>query len=206
MPTFELRPARPTDREAVYFICLQTADAGADATALYVDGDLPGHLHAGAYLTLEPDLAWVLADHESVCGYVVGTADTPTFRRRLLERWLPPLQRRYPPPTGDPTRWSPDERLRQRIHAYPETPAWVTSGFPAHLHINLLPRAQGAGQGRRMMGHLLTRLREAGAKGVHLGVLERNARAVGFYHGLGFRELARVGVGRDAAIYMGREP
>jgi ribosomal protein S18 acetylase RimI-like enzyme len=72
------------------------------------------------------------------------------------------------------------------------------------LHIDLLPRAQGRGYGRRMIEALLERLRGRGVPGVHLGVSVHNGRAVGFYERLGFRELTRAGAGPDACIYMGR--
>ena len=202
---FDLRPGRPTDREAAYAICLQTGDAGQDATPLHQDRELLGHVHVGPYLALEADLVAVLEDAAGVCGYVVGVPDTRLFRRRLEDEWLPPLRRRYPAPAGNPSHWSPDEQLCHLIHRPPEAPASVVDRFPAHLHINLLPRAQGRGQGHRMMAHLLSRLRGSGASAVHLGVLARNRRAVRFYRGLGFGELLEVGAGRQAAIYFGLE-
>ncbi|HRZ92297.1 MAG TPA: GNAT family N-acetyltransferase, partial [Candidatus Paceibacterota bacterium] len=67
-----------------------------------------------------------------------------------------------------------------------------------------LQRAQGRGLGRRMMGQLMGRLRRLGSRGVHLGVSMANAPAFGFYAHLGFRELIRVGSGRDGCIYMGQ--
>ena len=58
--------------------------------------------------------------------------------------------------------------------------------YPAHLHIDLLPSAQGQGWGRALMDRFLAQLRAAGVAGVHLGVATVNLRAVAFYARLGF--------------------
>jgi len=195
-------PAR--DRAAVYAICLETGDAGQDATRMYRDPELLGHLYAGPYLALEPELASVLEDGAGVCGYVIGALDTTAFERRLELEWRPPLRWRYPAPSGEPASWSADQRAIQRLHDPPAPPAEALESHPSHLHINLLPRAQGRGQGRRMIGRLLDQLQERGSPGVHLGVLARNAAAVGFYRALGFVELLRRGEGANEAIYMGK--
>lgn len=48
---FTLRPARETDRAALYRICLETGASGQDATHLYADPLILGHVYAGPYLT-----------------------------------------------------------------------------------------------------------------------------------------------------------
>jgi len=68
-----------------------------------------------------------------------------------------------------------------------------------------LPRAQGCGYGRRMIEQVMNTLRRRPSRGVHLGVSERNTRAIGFYQRLGFHELIRVGSGAAGCVYMGRE-
>jgi ribosomal protein S18 acetylase RimI-like enzyme len=55
-----------------------------------------------------------------------------------------------------------------------------------------------------MLEQVMERLRRRGSPGAHLGVSTVNAPAIGFYQHLGFRELARVGSGRDGCIYMGK--
>ncbi|MGK0618858.1 GNAT family N-acetyltransferase [Meiothermus cerbereus] len=68
-------------------------------------------------------------------------------------------------------------------------PSRWADAYPAHLHIDLLPRAQGRGLGRRLMEVFLARLRELGVPGVHLGVGQRNAGALAFYQRMGFVRL-----------------
>jgi GNAT superfamily N-acetyltransferase len=64
--------------------------------------------------------------------------------------------------------------------------------YPAHLHIDLLPRVRGQGRGRAMVTGLLEALAAAGVPGVHLGMHPDNLRALKFYQSLGFTELTRM--------------
>ncbi|MEF2277536.1 GNAT family N-acetyltransferase [Deinococcus sp. YIM 134068] len=194
---FTIRPATPDDRAALYRICLETADSGADATNLYRDPLLVGHIYAGPYLTFAPEFTFVLEDGGGeVCGYVLGVADTAAFEERLEREWWPRLREQDRDSAHLPAQErTPDERLTHLIHHPRRADPAVLAAFPSHLHIDLLPRGQGGGHGRRMMNRLFTALREAGSPGVHLGVGTRNVRAQGFYRHLGFRELAQTNGG-----------
>lgn len=44
--SIEIRPYQPFDLPGMYRVCLQTGDSGRDATALYSDPDLLGHVFA----------------------------------------------------------------------------------------------------------------------------------------------------------------
>ncbi|MFF2451095.1 GNAT family N-acetyltransferase [Isoptericola sp. NPDC058082] len=179
---------RPTDRDALYDVCLRTGDSGEDATGMYADGNLLGHVYLGAYLELEPDLARVLRREDGTpLGYCVATASTADFERRCEESWWPALRRRYAAPAEDDA--SPDAPLLRAIHAPSRTTAPWLDEFPAHLHVDLLPEAQGGGRGRRVLEAVLDAVAAAGAPGIHLGVGGRNVRAIGFYEHLGFRTL-----------------
>ena len=202
--SFTLRSYQPTDLEAVYDICLKTGDSGEDATHLYDDPKALGHLYAGPYVALEPELAFVLEDEAGVCGYILGAFDTESFYQRLLTEWLPHIRQDLPEPAGDPATWSRTERLYHVIHHPLETGYAILHAplrpYPSHLHIDLLPRAQGQGQGARLMQGLFEALRERGSPAVHLGMGVSNTRAGRFYEKLGFTELLRVG----SAVYLGR--
>ena len=149
-----IRPARPADRDVVYEICLRTGLAGADATATYADPELLGHVYAGPYLALAPDLAFVLVgpDDQPV-GYVLGAADTEAFEAACEARWWPPLRARYPLTSA--VDGTPDASLVHRLHEPARADPAVLVEHPAHLHIDLLPVAQGGGHGRRLIEHLL---------------------------------------------------
>ena len=185
-----IRPASEADTDALYEICLKTADSGADASALYSDARLPGFIWAAPYLKFAPDFAFVLVQDDLPVGYVIGTPDTPEFDRQLRAHWWPYVRQEI---AGlEPSR-EKDADAIDRI-AHPRTgSSWLEQRFPAHVHINVLPPAQGSGWGRRMLDIQLNALRNAGVKGVHLGVDPRNEGAKGFYRHLRFSEIERDG-------------
>ncbi|WP_027482276.1 GNAT family N-acetyltransferase [Deinococcus pimensis] len=191
LPT--IRHAFLEDRRALYRVCLETGDSGQDATPLYQDPDLLGHIYAGPYAALAPEFAFVLEDAEGVAGYVIGALDTREFEARLEREWWPALRARYPMTDalrGKPREErTPDERLVALLHSPGRAEDEVVAAYPSHLHIDLLPRAQGGGNGRRLMTTLLRALRDAGSPGVHLGVGARNTNAIGFYRHYGFKVL-----------------
>ncbi len=199
-----LRSYQPGDKAGAYAVCLKTADAGQDATSLHTDPEALGNIYVGPYLQHEPQFSLVLEDEEGICGYCLGTRDTPRFFEWYVREWLPPLLRRHPEPSGDPEALSPTQRLYYEYHHpdlfHPEPIAQ----YPSHLHIDLLPRAQGQGWGKRLVEELLARLKAAGSPGVYLGMWARNERAFQFYSKIGFQELVRVGEGDRASLYLGR--
>lgn len=183
----KIRKYRPGEERVLYDICLLTGDSGVDASGLYQDPALLGEVYVGPYLRFAPDHALVGVDEHGVAGYVLGVPDTVAFEEECERAWWPPLRARYPldsfPPQGD------DARIVRLIHNPPVTSPDVVERYPAHLHIDLLPRLQGRGDGRRLLTALLDGLAAAGAPGVHLGVGTANQRAIGFYRRMGFTEV-----------------
>jgi ribosomal protein S18 acetylase RimI-like enzyme len=182
-----IRRVRTSDRDAVYDICLRTADAGDDGTRLYTDPLLPGHIWAGPYVALEPEHGFVVDNGDRAIGYILGALDSRAFEAELERVWWPDLRAQYPLDAPAP---SPGDRTAvHRIHHPPRADDTLVGDFPSHMHIDLLPAAQGSGYGRRLVERLLDSLRADGSQGVHLGVSTRNVRALGFYRALGFEEL-----------------
>jgi ribosomal protein S18 acetylase RimI-like enzyme len=199
-----IRPYRATDRPDVYSICVRTGASGADATGMFSTDDLLPDIFAGPYVDLEPDLAWVVDVGDRVAGYVIATADTAAFVERYRRDWLPYFAERYPFAGEAST-------LEERLIARGRDPLSLLpagiEGFPAHLHIDLLPELQGQGVGRTLIRTLLDELRDRGVLGVHLGVGLDNTGARAFYARLGFRPLpsdpenpALLGIGTDARV------
>lgn len=193
----QVRAARPEDLPALYDICLKTGDAGADATALYADPRILGEIYAAPYARLELDLAFVAEDEVGVCGYILGTGDTRAFEARCEAEWWPALRARYAD-TADvlSKRRTPDQWAAFLIHHPPTAPDAAVAAAAAHLHIDLLPRAQGQGLGRTLMDHWL----ELVGGRAHLGCSPRNIRALAFYDRYGFRRLN--GLGSREVVYM----
>lgn len=152
------------------------------------DPRLLGDIYAAPYAHLEPDLAFVLDDGDGrAVGYVLGAVDTVAFESRCEAEWWPALRVRHPVRPGG-TRL--DDLLIHLLHHRGSHAAEVVETHPSHLHIDLLPEAQGAGWGRRMMGTLFDALHAAGSAGVHWGVSRANEPALGFYRHLGAAELS----------------
>jgi ribosomal protein S18 acetylase RimI-like enzyme len=199
-----IRPARREDERAAYQVCLGTGDHGRDATALYrEDPDALGRIFVGPYLAFELECCFVLEDKDGVCGYVLGAMDSRGFYDRYDREWRPALCRQFADPGGLPEGWTP---LQHLYHAYHHPDYFCPEpydAYPSHLHIDLLPRAQGRGFGRRMIAQLLDAMHRRGSPGVHLGLSALNTGALAFYTHLGFRELTRVPGDGAGTIYMG---
>jgi ribosomal protein S18 acetylase RimI-like enzyme len=191
-----IRPYRPGDLDDLYRICLQTGDCGEDATSIFEDPRILGHVFAAPYGLFEPSLAFVAEDELGVGGYIVGALDSRAFEKRLETDWWPELRDRYPAPPSElpPDRWTPDQRAAGFIHVPLAVPDELAEDYPSHLHINLVPRLQSQGLGRRLMKSLMRALRVQGSVGLHFFVWPANQRAVGFYRHLGFTVFSAEGV------------
>jgi hypothetical protein len=142
-----IRPYQPDDLDELYRICVQTADNGHDATSMFRDPLLPGHVYAAPYALFEPSLAFVAQDAGGVGGYIVAALDSHAFEQRLERDWWPALRASHPEPSQDLAKGlSPPEQFAlHAIHHPWGTPGDLARGFPSHLHINLVPRLQGQG-------------------------------------------------------------
>lgn len=200
-----IRYAVLADQQAAYHVCLKTGDHGQDAEPFYPDDpDALGRIYVGPYLAFEPESSLVLEDGDGVCGYALGAVDSRAFYARYEAEWRPRLCGQFREPSGDMTRWT---RTQHAHHVYHHPDYYCPEPYalyPSHVHIDLLPRAQGRGYGRRMLERLMDELRRRGSPGAHLGVSGMNRRAAAFYRKLGFRELVRTGHGEDAVVYMGK--
>ena len=200
---FHIRRATRADHDDLKHICLMTGDAGDDATGKEDDPDLLGLVFTLPYQIFEPDFAFVIENGRGVCGYVLGAPDTGRFMAQMTHDWFPSLRPRYRDPGADRGRWRGSDWLRHEIHHPATEPLAELGPYPAHGHIDLLPVARGRGVGRRAMTHLMDRLREAGAPGLHLGVNARNTRALRFYTKLDFEPVDPPGMIGDT-LYLAR--
>jgi len=193
MPHAVIRPYRASDLNDLYRICLLTGDGGNDATSMFEDPWILGHIVAAPYGLFEPSLAFVAEDELGVGGYIVAALDSRAFERRLEADWWPALRERYaaPPAKLPYDQLTPDQRAARFIHAPLTAPDELAGDYPSHLHINLVPRLQSQGLGRQMMSTLMRALREHGSAGLHFLVMRTNQRAADFYRHLGFTEIPR---------------
>jgi GNAT superfamily N-acetyltransferase len=182
-----LRPVSTADLPALYAISLATGAAGDDATDQYVDGRLLGHIYSAPYATLSPETAFVAEDDLGVGGYVVGAVDTRVFEARLEREWWPRLRAIYDDPSATPPSMrTPDQHRAHMIHHPHRMTGAMIETFPAHVHMNLLPRMQRRGIGRRFLELWLSAAQRLGATGVHCGVNAANHRGLAFWQAVGF--------------------
>ena len=184
-----IRQAKFSDMDDLYDICIRTGNYGEDARNLYNNHEALGIYYVGPYVAFEQDLAFVLEDKIGICGYVLGTKDTKIFFKKMTEEWLPKYQKRFRMPDGDPEIWNMDQKIVALIHNPRVSIPDSLNNFPAHLHIDLLPRARKKGNGRRMIETLHDKLKILGIKGVFLDVGIKNLNAQSFYKKIGYKKL-----------------
>jgi len=164
-------PTSPADTAAVLDICVRTGDAGQDATGLHPDARALTDRYAAPYLALEPEWAMVAEVDGEVVGYLVGTPDTSAFAKEFAA-W--------------PSSLTAAERAAHVAGLGAAITADELSAYPAHLHIDLLPSAQGRGVGRMLVEAFVAELAAAGVPGLHLVVDPANLGAQAFYPRVGF--------------------
>jgi len=180
---FKIRPFHLSDLSALYRICLLTAKSGKDATSLYSDPDLVGSYYAAPYAIFEPEVCFVITNSGNPCGYIIGTKDTEKLIKTCEKNWFPILRERYKRP--DPEEKSADAQIRRLIHEGYNLKSELTD-YPAHLHIDLLPIAQGQGLGRKIMNTFIDNLKKFNTPALHLEVGKTNTNAIKFYQHIGF--------------------
>jgi len=188
----ELRPYRADDLEALYEICLLTGDSGEDATSLHNDARALGHLYSAPYGVVEPDQVFVAEDEQGVGGYIVGTHDTNRFDTRLERDWWPALREQYAQvPEAELT--SADRMRIAAIREPGHNPTDIVARYPAHIHMNLLPRLRGQRVGTGLLQRWIAQAKQAGVTGIHLGANSGNAGGIAFWTRSGFEPLQTIG-------------
>jgi ribosomal protein S18 acetylase RimI-like enzyme len=184
--SYAIRPVHPCDLSSLYRICLLTGNSGGDATDLFEDPELIGHFYAAPYAFIEPELCFVLTYSGSPRGYILGTRNSQNFYKDCEQKWFPLLRERYPLPKKD--NGSLDHRIIELIHEG-HKPKNDLQEYPAHLHIDLLPEAQGKGLGRKLIEVFNNKLKELKVPAVHLEVGKKNPGAIQFYEKVGFERI-----------------
>lgn len=201
-----IRSAELDDLDELYAISLATGHLGADASHLYGDPKMIGHIYSAPYLKLASNLSFVVEDTVGVAGFIAGAIDTVSFERRLEDEWWPDLRAVYVEPNQDTrANWSADQRRSFMIHHPQQTPETLVNAFPSHLHMNLLPRIQGRGIGPELLELWLEKARELGAAGVHVGSNSKNQRAIKFWKRCGFEDLdSLIDLPPSRSTWLGR--
>ncbi|KAG8706503.1 hypothetical protein FRC11_008180 [Ceratobasidium sp. 423] len=188
---YSFRPVTPADRPILSRICLLTGDAGQSAEGQYHFPELLGLAYAEPYAVVSPWFGFFLVDEENgdVVGYIIGTPDTREFEKNIEKEWYEGLRGKYtkdPYPQGST---SADRHMINLIHKPDTAPEEVISVSRAHVHIDLLPVAQGQGWGTKLMSKAVEYLKQQGNDSLFVGIDSRNARARSFYLAIGFESV-----------------
>ena len=189
MSDFSIRSYKSADTSAAYEICLKTGNSGQDATHLFSDPLVLGHIYVGPYMEFEPQSVFILEDDQGPCGYIIGVLDSQTYYQWMHSEWLPKIRVNYKKPTGNLDTWDETEKITDLL--FHPVSQRLLPDYPAHLHIDLLLRAQGKGQGKLMMDRFIDYLRYNKIPGLHLDLSSSNNRAFNFYRKYGMEELDR---------------
>lgn len=172
----EIRPYRDSDYDSVRAICIHTATA----PEFVKDGELVCTLFCDYYVEKEPQNAYVLDDGGVAVGYILSAENyknyIKTYRRQYLKK-AAALNK---------------AQARLRRLSFTADKIMAAKGYPAHLHIDILPSYQRGGWGTKMMDTLLSHLRVKGVKGVWLGVSAQNEKGVNFYTKYGFSPICSI--------------
>lgn len=193
-----IREYRETDLPYLYEICLKTGDNGKDATALFNDPYILGQFYAAPYAFFEKDCVFILeGDYHGLrrpLGYILGASDTRAYTDWFNQYWRTMAVAMYGATLDGEAKKgckTPTEEQVRALFSQPlECPAWAEA-YPGHIHIDLLPEAQGAGWGRKLMDTMGERFIQKGCRGFHLGVSAANEGGIAFYRRYGMEEISR---------------
>lgn len=199
--TMRIRSLEPRDAAAVARICRLTGRGGDDATGDHLDDEVLADVYATPYVEHSTGFGVVVVDDaDEVMGYLLGTIDTVAFSRWFVEEWWPSV-------SADRVARTPaDESLLSAAADPDRMLVSCVDDYPAHLHIDLLQAARGAGIGRRLVEAASRQLRERGVPGVHLVVGASNDGAIAFYRRTGFTEMSedRATVPGESIVFARR--
>lgn len=121
------------------------------------------------YMEQEPENCFVCEIDGTVCGYVLCAENFETWETKMRHSCM----------KDDPVCAAIGSATIENLRSF-------ASEYPAHLHIDLAPEAQGKGLGTQLLQHLILHLKGKGISGLMLDVAADNTGAQRFYTRNGF--------------------
>jgi N-acetylmuramic acid 6-phosphate (MurNAc-6-P) etherase/ribosomal protein S18 acetylase RimI-like enzyme len=176
---------------ALRHVCVATGDEGRDGTALLDDDpDAYPDVFVQPYINERALVVVDRSNDNAVVGYCLGVVDSVAhFAQCRANAWANAKAPATPPSTHAQRMRAALWRDIQGIEAIDAVQRRFYSTHPAHLHVDMLAVAQGHGLGQQLIARMLQRLRDEGARGVHLVCAPLNARARRLYEQHGMRTL-----------------
>ncbi len=200
-----IRPYRPSDRDAVRRLCCETGYLGKAIDPVFEDRELFADYLTRFYTDWEPESTFVLEQNGELKGYLMGS------RRPFLQQFynffnnLSLFTRgvfRYP-------RYNKASKAFVRwilLNAWREVPA-APRRLP-HFHFNMLPEVQGFGTAREILVQFLNHLRAHGETHVFGQVVTfEDRRGAKVFERFGFqvvekKEITKYRAHRDEPVYL----
>jgi ribosomal protein S18 acetylase RimI-like enzyme len=194
MSDVRIRPYEARDRERVRHVCYATGYMGEPVDRLWRDEESFCDLFTSYYTDAEPQSALVAELDGVVEGYLLGCVDSSRawslpkiFMRHLFLRGIG-----FRPGTAGVVWRSFSDIVVDGMHRRLPPAAVDDERWPAHLHIDFLPRIRGLGVGSRLVHTWLDSLREKDVPGCHLETVGENDGAIAFFESLGFRRRGKA--------------
>jgi ribosomal protein S18 acetylase RimI-like enzyme len=186
-----VRPYQTADRDALMHIAAETAFFGEPVERFLEDRRIFQDAFYAYYTDYEPEHTWIAVrfddGQEQVVGFLTGCFNSAHQERILQQHILPGvIQKRM---LGQ---YRLGKRTLQHVWRMAlgslrrEYPKVDEKRYPAHLHINLLPRSRGMGLGYALMQAYLNQLKAHQISGVHLQTTSLNTAAIRLYERCGF--------------------
>lgn len=175
-----IRPYEKKDFRYVQDICMQTSAFADDDNA--VNRAVLCALYCDYYLDNEPQFCFVAVDDDNVpVGYVLSSANVELYDEAMADY----LQLVRKLSSSEYFRFNAELKLNRR---------YISDGYSAHLHINVLPEHRGCGIGTQLIAALEKRLAEVPvddvyADGLFVVVGKKNDQARAFYEKCGFEDI-----------------
>ncbi len=164
-----VRPYRAEDHDQVQGVCV-----GASDDPMFQSEQMKKLMltaFCDYYIEQEPENCFVAAEGDRVAGYILCAENSKQWAEDFTRLYVPDLEN------------NPAKVFFDGIMA---SPLKYADTYPAHLHIDLLPKYQRQGLGTRLMDALIAHLKEKGIPGVMLGVARDNEKGQNFYRKYGF--------------------
>lgn len=192
-----IREAKASDEQAITKICFESRWVGRDSVE---DPEIFALRWALYYLRYEREFCFVAEDDGEVIGYILSTADTERQEEGHLQKIAPIIKEKM---ASD----HPDYSFYTTLMRKRETLGRLLDDYPAHLHINLTAGCRGRGVGTLLMQKMEKNMVKHGVKRIHLGVINSNVSAIGFYEKNGYKEIYRhiLEEGKSWVLFMGKE-
>jgi ribosomal protein S18 acetylase RimI-like enzyme len=164
------------------------ASEGAPTADLWGHQESQAAVYLEPYLRHEPESLLVAEENGALVGYLTGCVDSarfPSESERMDEAIRNHRLMLRPRPVAFFARSVLDVAVA-KVGRRPTAQECRDPRWPAHLHINVEPKARGTGVADGLMSRWLDRLRQVGSPGCHLQTVCENTRAVRFFERMGF--------------------